>query len=257
MPAALPASSADAALAYALVAGPDPLDPITQGQPPVTLAGWNRADLKGVRLGVYPQWFENADPEVVLVCRTLLRQLELAGAEVREISVPWLDEIRVAHAVTILSEIATGMKKYRAQRSQHGPAVRLSLMLGESLTAIDFLQAQRMRTRAMAAFDEVFQQVDVIITPGTALAAQPIPAGGLSNGWSDLSTDTEMMRFVFPANLTGHPAISFPAGYTAAGLPVGMQAMGRHWEEHLLLRVAYNAERLLARRTPGRYYRVF
>jgi len=66
-----------------------------------------------------------------------------------------------------------------------------------------------------------------------------------------------MTRFVFPANLTGHPAISFPAGYDGRGLPVGMQAMGRHWEEHLLLRVAYNAEQVVKRRTPGRFYRVF
>ncbi len=247
----------DAALAYSLMAGPDLLDPNTLGQPPVTLAGWNRPDLKGVRLGIYPDWFEHAAPEVVQACRATLSQLESAGAEVRQVSVPWLDETRVAHAVTILCEIAATMKKYRPQRRQLGPAVRLSLVLGEELSAIDYVQAQRVRTRAMAAFDEVLSQVDAIITPATALPPQPIPTGGLANGWSDLSTDTEMMRFIFPPNLTGHPAITFPAGYTAGGLPTGMQAIGRRWEEHLLLRVAFNAEQALPRRTPGRFYRVF
>jgi Asp-tRNA(Asn)/Glu-tRNA(Gln) amidotransferase A subunit family amidase len=253
----LAASVEDAALAYSLIAGPDPLEPTTLAQPPVTLAGWNRPDLKGVRLGIFRDWFEHAAPDVVHTCQAMVKQLESAGAEVRQVSVPWLDETRVAHAVTILSEVAAGMKKYRAQRPLHGPAVRLSLVLGDSMSAQDYLQAQRLRTRAIAAFDEVFRQVDAIITPATALPPQPIPAGGLAKGWSDLSTDTEMMRFIFPPNLTGHPAITFPAGYTASGLPVGMQAIGRRWEEHLLLRVAYNAEQAMSRRTPGRFYRVF
>ncbi len=253
----LAASVEDAALAYALIAGPDPLDPNTLGQPPVTLAGWNQPDLKGVRLGIYREWFEHAGPEVVQACQAMVSQLESAGAEVRQVSIPWLDETRVAHSVTILCEIAAWMKKYRDQRRQLGPAVRLSLVLGESLTALDLLQAQRVRTRAMAAFDEVFQQVDAIVTPGTALPPQPIPAGGLASGWSDLSTDVEMMRFIFPPNFTGHPAITFPAGYTASGLPIGMQAIGRRWEEHLLLRVAFNAEQAVQRRTPGRFYRIF
>jgi aspartyl-tRNA(Asn)/glutamyl-tRNA(Gln) amidotransferase subunit A len=66
-----------------------------------------------------------------------------------------------------------------------------------------------------------------------------------------------MMRFVFPGNLTGLPAISFPAGYDGRGLPIGMQAMGRHWEENLLLRVAYTAERAMQRRTPSKFYPIF
>jgi Asp-tRNA(Asn)/Glu-tRNA(Gln) amidotransferase A subunit family amidase len=66
-----------------------------------------------------------------------------------------------------------------------------------------------------------------------------------------------MMRFVFPSNLTGNPAISFPAGYDSRGLPVGMQAIGRHWEENLLLRVAYAAEQVVERRTPVRFHPTF
>jgi Asp-tRNA(Asn)/Glu-tRNA(Gln) amidotransferase A subunit family amidase len=253
----LTASVEDTALTYGLVAGPDPRDPNTQVQPPVTLAGWNRADLHGVRLGVYRDWFEHAAPEVVQTCKAMLEQLKSAGAEVKEIAIPELDEIRIAHAVTILSEMAVCMKPYRAQRKLMGAAVRLSLVLGEVFTASDYVQAQRVRTRALANFREVYRQVDVVITPATALAAQPIPQGGLPGGWSDLGTDTEMMRFIVPGNLVGLPAISFPVGYDGRNLPVGMQAMGRHWEEHLLLRVAYVAEQVMQRRTPERYYRIF
>jgi len=253
----LAASVEDAALAYSIIAGPDPREPNSCVQPSVTLTGWNQPDLHKVRLGIYRDWFEHAAPGVVQVCNVMIEQLKSAGAEVCEITIPELDEMRVAHVVTILSEIATGMKPYRNNRKQQGAAVRLSLVLGDVFTAIDYLQAQRLRTRALAIFREVFRKVDVIITPATALAAQPIPAGGLSDGWSDLGTDTEMMRYVFPGNLTGLPAIAFPAGYNEQGLPVGMQAMGRHWEEHLLLKVAYTAEQSLKRQIPGRFYRVF
>jgi Asp-tRNA(Asn)/Glu-tRNA(Gln) amidotransferase A subunit family amidase len=253
----LTASVEDTALTYGLVAGPDPRDPNTQIQPPVTLAGWNRVDLHGVRLGIYRDWFEHASPEVAQTCKAMLEQFKGAGAEVKEITIPELDEVRIAHAVTILSEMAVCMKPYRAQRKLMGAAVRLSLVLGDVFTASDYLQAQRVRTRALANFREVYRQVDVVITPATALAAQPIPQGGAPGGWSDLGTDTEMMRFIVPGNLVGLPAISFPAGYDGRGLPIGMQAMGRHWDEHLLLRVAYVAEQAMQRHTPGRYYRIF
>jgi Asp-tRNA(Asn)/Glu-tRNA(Gln) amidotransferase A subunit family amidase len=62
------------------------------------------------------------------------------------------------------------------------------------------------------------------------------------------------MRYVYAANLTGLPAISFPSGYDSRGLPVGMQAMGKHWQEHLLFRVAFNAEKSMERRTPAHFY---
>ncbi len=64
------------------------------------------------------------------------------------------------------------------------------------------------------------------------------------------------MRFVFPANLTGLPAISFPAGYDPQGLPVGFQAIGRPWAEHVLLRLAHAAEQVVERRAPQVHFQV-
>ena len=247
----------DAALAYSIMAGPDPRDPNSQIQPPVTLAGWHLPDLKGLRLGIYPAWFEHASAGVVAACKAMLEQFRLAGAEIREVAIPGLDEMRIAHAVTILSEMAVCMRSYPGFRKQHAPSVRLSLVLGDVFNATDYLLAQQVRTRALNTFREIYQQVDVIVSPGTALTAQPVPPNGTLDGWSDLGADTEMMRYVFPGNLVGLPAISFPVGYDEQGLPVGMQAMGRHWEEHTLLRVAYVAEQSLARRAPRRFYKTF
>jgi Asp-tRNA(Asn)/Glu-tRNA(Gln) amidotransferase A subunit family amidase len=244
----------DVALLYSIIAGPDPMDANTTRQPPVTLKEWNRADLQGLRLGIYKDWFEHASSEVISGCQAMLSQFEQAGAEIVEINIPELDEMRIAHAITILSEMALCMKRYKKQRHQHGAAVRMSLVLGEALTSSDYIQAQRVRTRSLSIFGDVFRQVNVILTPGTALTAQSIPKGGLESGWSDLSIDTEMMRFVFPGNLAGLPAISFPVGYDQRGLPIGMQAIGNHWQETILLRVAYNAERMMERLIPACYF---
>ncbi len=250
----LAASVYDTALVYSIIAGPDSRDPNSMVQPPVTLKGWNIPDLSGLRFGIYPEWNEHADPDVVLVFKEMLSNMEKRGAEIIEIEIPELDEMRISHAITILSEMAMCMRVYKSQRKEMAEAVRLSLVLGEEMSSNDYLQAQRYRTKALATFERIFTQVDVILSPATAKPAQAFPLANPTQGWSDLSIDTEYMRYVYTGNLTGLPAISFPAGYDSRGMPIGMQAMSKHWQEHLLLRVAYNAEQVLERREPANFY---
>ena len=250
----LTTSVEDAALIYSVIAGADEKDNNTLNQPEVTLKDWNQPDLTGVTAGIFSEWFEHASSEVVKTNYSLVDQLKSRGLTVKEISIPDLNATRIAHAVTILSEMAVCMQQYKAHRNQQGAPVRLNLAIGEALTAMDYLQAQRMRTRAMNNFNKVFSEVDVILTPATAKTSQQFLPGGLNGGWTDLSLDTEMMRFIIPGNLLGLPAISFPSGYDARGLPIGMQAIGRHWEENMLLRVAYNAEQVVARKLPKFYF---
>lgn len=250
----LAASVYDAALVYSIIAGPDPRDSNSMLQPAVTLKGWNTPDLSGLRFGIYPEWNEHADVDVVLVFKEMLSNLEKRGATIIEIEIPELDEMRISHAITILSEMAMCMRVYKSQRKEMAEAARLSLVLGEEMSSNDYIQAQRYRTRALATFERLYSEVDVILSPGTAKPAQAFPLANPTQGWSDLSIDTEYMRYVYIGNLTGLPAISFPAGYDSNGLPIGMQAMGNHWQEHLLLRVAYNAEQVLERRAPANFY---
>lgn len=248
------ASVADVTLAYAIMAGPDKHDPNSQHQPPVTLAGWDAPDLRGLTLGVYWPWFRHATPEVAAANEGLLQKLANAGATIREIEILELDAMRIAHAVIILAEMATSMANFPQNQGDFAPATRINLVLGREFSGIDYLRAQQVRARAMAIFQRVYQEVDVVVTPATAVTAPPIPANGIPDGLSDLSTVTELMRYIIPGNLIGLPAISFPAGYSASGLPIGMQAMGRHWQEHVLLRVAAVAERLVARKRPPVHY---
>jgi Asp-tRNA(Asn)/Glu-tRNA(Gln) amidotransferase A subunit family amidase len=246
----------DVALVYAAIAGPDPLDPNTLHQPPVRMERWNDPDLSGLKLGLYKEWFDHSTPGVRQVCYAALEKLARAGAEIVEIEVAELDEMRIAHVVSILGEMAASMANYPQNAKDFGASVRLTLTLGKVFTSMDYMIAQRMRTRAMHIFSHVLTDVDAIITPATAMTAPLIPQAGVPGGWSDLSADTEMMRYVFPGNLVGLPAISFPAGYDEQGLPVGMQAMGRPWQEQVLLRIATAAEGVVQRCLPGKYYKI-
>lgn len=248
------ASVYDTALVYSIIAGPDEKDPNTLIQPPITTKGWNLPNLDGLRFGVYPDWNEHADPEIVLSFKEMLLKMKKRGAEIHEIDIPELDEFRIAHAITILSEMAMCMRAYKSMRKEMGESVRLSLVLGEEMTSSDYIQAQRFRTRALNTFSDLFKTVDVILSPGTAKTAQPFPVSSANQGWSDLSTDTEYMRYVFVANLTGLPAITFPCGYDSRGLPIGMHAMSKHWNENILFRVAFNVEQELERRLPEYFY---
>lgn len=247
----LAATAEDAALCYALIAGPDRRDPHTLSQPAPTLADWDNADLRGITLGIFPPWFEHATTETVAACRQILDGFRDHGAVVREIAIPELNLARVAHVITIASEMLTGMQPYYEQHHRDfGLDVRVNLALTRLFTNQDYIQAQQMRTRAIRHLSAALAQVDAIITPTTALPAPPIPASAWPGGESDLNLLTELMRYAFIANLTGLPAITFPAGYDTRGLPIGCQAMGRPWQEHLLLRLAHAAAQFTPRQKP-------
>jgi Asp-tRNA(Asn)/Glu-tRNA(Gln) amidotransferase A subunit family amidase len=250
------ASVEDVAMVYAAIAGPDPLDPNTLHQPPVKLERWNDPNLRGLKLGLYKEWFDHCSPGVRQVCHAALDKLAQAGAEIVEVEVPELDEMRIAHVASILGEMATSLANFPKNEKELAPSVRLTLTLGKEFTSKDYIIAQRMCTRAMHIFSRVLAGVDAILSPATAMTAPLIPQAGIPGGWSDLSVDTEMMRYIFPGNLVGLPAIAFPAGYDEQGLPVGMHAMGGPWQEHVLLRIATGAECVVERRLPAKFYHI-
>jgi Asp-tRNA(Asn)/Glu-tRNA(Gln) amidotransferase A subunit family amidase len=221
------------------------------------LQGWDNLDLKGLKLGVYWQWFRHADAEVVAACEAMLREYEKMGCEIVEVIIPNLEANRIAHSVTILSEMAQAMNAtYQEHHKEHALDVRINLALARQLAATDYVLAQRIRTRMIKHFNHAFQKADVILTPATGIPAPEIKKGALPDGESDLTTTIEIMRFATAANMTGLPAISFPVGYTKKGLPIGLQVMGKAWDEVTLLRLALATEQVVERRAPQVYYQV-
>ncbi|HHQ49024.1 MAG TPA: amidase [Acidobacteria bacterium] len=244
----------DAALGYAVMAGPDPRDPGTLAQPAPAAPDLQRRDLRGTTVGIFRPWFEHAQPAVVEACERAVRTLERAGARLHEVHIPDLDAVRVAHAVTILSEMAAAMAPWDGEhRKDFGLDSRLLLALAREFTATDYVLAQRVRTRAVRRFLAVLEEVDVLATPAAAVTAPPIPRD-LARGESDTSTVVEVMRFAFPGNFTGLPAVVVPVGYDPSGLPIGLQLMGRPWHEHRLLELARTVEATVERRRPGRFF---
>ncbi|MBN1406689.1 MAG: amidase [Calditrichaceae bacterium] len=251
------ANVSDLALGYATIAGPDPKDPNSLHQPVPTLNGWDNSNIKGLKIGVYWPWFRHASREIVAACQNLLEQFKGSGAQINEVVIPDLEAGRVAHLISIAGEMAQAMEQYHDEHhKEHGLDVRINLTLARAFTLLDYVKAQRVRTRMINHFKNAFEKVDVIVTPSTGLAAPFIPNTALPNGDSDLSTLTELMRFTTPANLTGLPAISFPAGYTDSGLPIGMQAIGRPWDEVTLMRLALAAERLIEKKAPFVHFNI-
>lgn len=251
----LTASAEDAALAYAVIAGPDSLDEHTLYQPPVSIDGYASTDLTGIRMGVFRPWFEHSTPEVIKACEAAVERFTEFGAEIHEIAIPELDNARIAHSVTILAEMAANMEHYYARHhADYDLNTRVLLSIARQLTGFDYLQSQRIRTQFLNSMTKVFETVDVIMTPSVALTAPAIPADAWKDGESDTSTTIEIMRYAYPANLVGLPAISFNVGFDQSGLPIGLQVMGKAWQEHTLLQMAFVAEQFVERRKPQVYY---
>jgi len=249
------ATARDAAAAYALMAGPDPADAHTARQPAVHLGGFDRENLQGVHLGIYRPWFEHADDAVVTECQEAVRRLQAAGATLVEVEIPDLDLVRLAHLVIIATEMAAARLGDRASvRSQYGYDVRLNFALAGDITAAEYIQARRLRARLWRQVEDVLDTVDAILTPSTGCTAPPIRPDALESGESNLPLLDKIMRFAPLPNLTGHPAVTFPVGYDSHRLPIGLQAIGRAWQEALLLTIARMAEGGFVRQAPARHF---
>ena len=208
--------------------------------------------MKGLRLGICTPHFEDADADVVARCREAVRALTDAGATVVEIPPPDLNTVLWTHSCIILSEMTEAMlPQVKARASVFGLDSRTNLALGRHFRATDFVHALRHRQRLTRELLALMADVDVIVTPTTASTAPLIPEAALPAGESNLPMVDALMRFIRLANLTGCPALSVPAGFDRAGLPVGVHLMGRPYEEHLLLRLGRVVERATERRTPA------
>ncbi len=242
----------DLSLLYGIISGPDTDDLNSLYQPKVTLPDKDFT-LSGKTIGIFRPWFEHANPEIVRACENALSHCVQLGAQIKEIEILELNAMRQAHSIIIVSEMAAAVNKYELGLKNFGNPTRINLEIGNYFTAADYVHALRMRTRAFQIFHEIFSKVDVIITPSTAVTAPYFPSEYESRGYSDLSTVIEIMRYAFPANLIGIPAISIPVSYDKKGLPIGLQMMTRHFREDILLGFSMLLEQTLSLHTPSQY----
>ena len=241
----------DVAAMYAVLAGPDDHDVVSQLQPAPHLADYEKSALTGVRLGICWKWFEDAAPDVVTRCKAAVKSLTDAGAAVVEIEGPNLNTVLWTHSTLILSEMSQSMAaQIKRDVKQFGLDTRTNLAIGQHFRATDYVHALRHRHAMTREWLSTMKTCDVVLTPSTATTAPLIPEATLPDGESNLPVVDALMRFIRVANITGFPALSVPAGFDREGLPVGVHLMARPWEENLLFRLGRVIEQQAEVRTP-------
>jgi aspartyl-tRNA(Asn)/glutamyl-tRNA(Gln) amidotransferase subunit A len=227
----------DTAYMLQAIAGHDPKDPTTSRAPVPDYSLSLKEDMRGVKVGLPRHYFFDPDPsvnsEVVSTVEKAVAALQELGAQVEEVSLPSLEHVRAANSVIMVTEAyAFHEPNLKSRPQDFGEIVRGRFRIGGLLKASDYLQAQRVRQWCRREFADALRQVDLLVTP---TMTQPAAA---FEGYDPTSAILGR-SFTAPFNVTGLPAISVPCGFTASGLPVGMQIAGRPFDEPGVIQAAY------------------
>jgi len=267
-PGPLTHSVLDAAIVLSLIAGPDPRDTSTHPVPLqdyVAAAGGGiagtrgdgaAAGVRGMRLAV-PRagFYERMDPEVAAAVEAALDLLRDLGAVVEEVAAPLLWQGRYANnEITLAESRHYHAASLRDRPHDFGVDVISRLNRRTDQSAAELVAAFRQRDAAMQEAALLLTRYDALITPATRIVAPALQGGKvvLGSGYdaeaSTVTADADELGSVAaarvlltntaPFNLTGMPALSLPCGFTAAGLPIGLQIAGRRWDEATVLRIA-------------------
>eukprot|EP00794_Sanderia_malayensis_P001100 gene1100-444_t len=228
----------------AFLAGPDPDFPPSLEQSPVSLDGFENTNLNGVKIGVDWEYLRHGDADIVDACTAAIKYLEdECQAEVISINIPELEEARVAHMVSITSEMRSYSTEICAKYfDELNLDTQIILHIGQQTTAEDYHKSQQQRARSMLAFEEIFKKVDCIITPTMPITMPEIETGALETGIMDATLTGLAMRYMFLGNLIGIPSISIPVGYCKKNMPIGLHIATNWWDEAMMFRVAHAAE---------------
>jgi aspartyl-tRNA(Asn)/glutamyl-tRNA(Gln) amidotransferase subunit A len=253
----------DSALLLQVIAGHDPKDSTSVDQPvPEYRAGLNES-MKGLRLGIPKEYFvEGMDPEVTSAVKEAVKTCQELGAEILEVSLPHTEYGIAAYYIIAPAEASSNLARYdgvkygyrvadardlmtmyRQSRSQgFGPEVKRRIMLGTYVLSAGYYdayyrKASQVRTLIRQDFLKAFERCDALLAP-----VSPIPAFRIGEKADDPLQMYLSDVFTLPASLAGIPGISVPCGFSSEKLPIGLQVLGPHFREELILRIAYQFE---------------
>ncbi|HET9297062.1 MAG TPA: Asp-tRNA(Asn)/Glu-tRNA(Gln) amidotransferase subunit GatA, partial [Candidatus Binatia bacterium] len=252
----------DCALLLEAISGRDPGDSTSVNCPVPSYSKSLTGDIAGLRLGIPKEYFTaGLQPAVDQAVMSAIRQLENRGAIIEEISLPHTEYAVAVYYIIAPAEASSNLARYDGMRYGQravgrdlietymltraqglGPEVKRRIMLGTYALSAGYydayyLKAQKVRTLIHRDFDAAFEHCDAIITPTSPTTAFRISEkihNPLQMYLSDICT--------IPINLAGVPAISVPCGLDQDGLPIGMQVIGKHFDEATILRVAHAYE---------------
>ncbi len=222
----------DAAIMLNAIAGYDPSDPGSADVPSGDASETMFRGVDGVRIGLPRRMlWTGCDDDVIERCEIAVDHLRSLGAIVTEVDLP-LQTDR-PRGLTIIAEAAAYHAKWlRERRDQYGDILD-RVEAGLSVSAVDYINDQRLRRKFIEETVEVLQNVDVLISPTCPRTAPLIEDG---------DPTAELARLTAPYDVTGIPAISIPCGYDRQGLPIGLMIAGRHFEESTVCQVAHTYE---------------
>ena len=229
----------DCALLLGLMAGADAEDPTAIAGPLPDYMAATRAPMKGVRIGVPTAFYiDDLDPEVARVLDDTITTLGREGAEIVHVELPDQRQLTAASQLVLAVEAAAFHKRWMIERPQdYGPQVLMRLQNGLAIPGVSYLEALRWRGAALSAHLAAIDGVDAVIAPVSPVPAPTIAESDVGNSPDAEAVIQRLTRFTRPVNYLGLPSLSVPTGFTRGGLPVGMQLIGRSFDEATLLRI--------------------
>ena len=241
---------ADNALLLNALAGHDPDDPYSIGAEPEDFArglgdpGGVRGGVVGVPSGFY---FERLDGEVAQRMGEAIEAFRGLGVEVRGVEVPLLREALDAQRLVLAAEAyAVHAERLRTEPERFDEEVRERVAAGEALRAHEYAEAQRTKLGSLRAFGRVLEGVDVLLSPTVPIPATEIGQRRVVVDGREESVRASLNHLTGPTNLNGLPSLSVPCGLTTSGLPVGLQIVGRPFDEATLYRYGHALEKFFA-----------
>jgi len=232
-------SAEDCALLLGLMAGEDRDDPTAAAGPLPDYLAATRLSMQGLRIGVPASFYvDDLDSGVAHILDQTIATLKHQGATVVAVELPDQRQLTAACQLVLAVEAAAFHKRWMIERpGDYGPQVLMRLQNGLAVPAVSYLEAMRWRGPALAAHLAAVAGVDAVIAPVAPVAAPTIAESDVGNSPEAEAVIQRLTRFTRPVNFLGLPSLAFPAGFTSHGLPVGLQLIGRPFDEAMLLRI--------------------
>ncbi|MCW5703437.1 MAG: amidase [Bradyrhizobium sp.] len=229
----------DCALLTGIMAGADPEDPTASALPVPDYMAATQQPIKGLRIGVPSAFYvDDLDAEVARILDETLATLRKEGAEIVKVELPDQRQLSAACQIVLATEAASLHKRWMIERPQdYGAQVLMRLQNGLAIPAVSYLEAMRWRGPALAAYLAAVEGTDAMIAPVAPMPAATIAESDVGNSLEAEAVIQRITRFTRPINYLGLPSLSIPSGFTRSGLPVGMQIVGRSFDEAMLLRI--------------------
>jgi aspartyl-tRNA(Asn)/glutamyl-tRNA(Gln) amidotransferase subunit A len=237
----------DNALMLQAIAGYDPLDPSTVPVPVPDFSALLGQDLKGLKMGIPSNYyFDIMDPEVETTVRQAIAALADLGVEAREVALPSMQYVGALRMAAMADSVVTHEPYLATRRQDYGPTVLYRTLAGQFVLGRDYSKAMKVQRLIKEEYARVLQDVDFLVTPAAPVAAWRIDTETITLGGEVYPVrgpgSGMTARCTSPSNATGLPAMSIPCGFTATGLPIGLQLIGRPFEEARLFQVAHGYE---------------